>query len=95
MGFNTQPFPDVHRTPQLYASISDYEFDIFDAAEFSGDSFADVYGENMRIINKIKSSSLKKYHALMHRLFREIRWVSRLSSSHSRLYVSCTNDIII
>ncbi|KAI0331457.1 hypothetical protein GY45DRAFT_1300919 [Cubamyces sp. BRFM 1775] len=57
----------------LYASISDYEFDVFEAAEFSGDSFADVYGENIRLLDKIKSSSLKKYHTLTHRLFREIR----------------------
>ena len=72
-GMVTQQFLTIFDIFQLYASISDYEFDVFEAAEFSGDSFADVYGENIRLLDKIKSSSLKKYHTLTHRLFREIR----------------------
>ncbi|KAI0351067.1 hypothetical protein OH77DRAFT_1430299 [Trametes cingulata] len=57
----------------IFASIADYEFDVYDAAEFSADSFADVYAENMRLLEHIKARGPRKYHLLMHRLLTDIR----------------------
>ncbi|OSD02198.1 hypothetical protein PYCCODRAFT_1425342 [Trametes coccinea BRFM310] len=57
----------------IFASIADYEFDVYDAAEFSADAFADVYAENVRLLEHIKAHGPKKFHALMHRLYSEIR----------------------
>ena len=58
---------------QLYASIADYEFDVYDAGDFSADTFADVYNENMRLLKHIKAVAPKKYHAIMHQLLMNIR----------------------
>ncbi|CDO75133.1 hypothetical protein BN946_scf185010.g58 [Trametes cinnabarina] len=57
----------------IFASIADYEFDVYDAAEFSADSFADSYAENMRLLEHIKMRGPKKYHLLMHHLLASIR----------------------
>ncbi|KAI0323497.1 hypothetical protein GY45DRAFT_1376283 [Cubamyces sp. BRFM 1775] len=56
----------------IYASISDYEFDVYEAGEFSADAYADVYAENMRILDHIKKNGPRKYHTLMHRLYQDV-----------------------
>ncbi|KAJ8462182.1 hypothetical protein ONZ51_g11063 [Trametes cubensis] len=49
-----RPWLHSFQLRHIYASISDYEFDIYKAGEFSANAYADVCAENMRILHHIR-----------------------------------------
>ncbi|KZT74260.1 hypothetical protein DAEQUDRAFT_296645 [Daedalea quercina L-15889] len=55
----------------VYASLNDWSTGARKAADFNAESFTDVYKLNIELLKTIKSKSLKKYHVLMHRLFKK------------------------
>ncbi len=61
---------------QLWASIEDYGPVQYKIKDFTADAFADVYSENMRVLNHLKATVLDKYHKMMHKFLVDLRCVA-------------------
>ncbi|KZT67686.1 hypothetical protein DAEQUDRAFT_812741 [Daedalea quercina L-15889] len=55
----------------VYALLNDWSTGARKTADFNAESFTDVYKLNIELLKTIKAKSLKKYHVLMHRLFKK------------------------
>lgn len=64
--------PLVHK---LHASVIEWRSGSHKPAPFSGDSYIDSYNEHVVLLQAIQQKNPRAYHVLMHRLYRQAKYV--------------------
>ena len=62
---------------QVYASLGNWASGSCKTVEFDMNTVSNAYQTNIAILEAIKDTSVKKYHTLMHGLFKKVRYVRR------------------